>query len=428
MAAPTPSFAELASTVSENAHILENYLASADGIPRPTFAPGGPLGFPAPPNAVDVHLARETLIDSAVKILRLALGPVETLFELTSRCHELAALHAIYTFDIAPKVPLDGESSFADIAQAVGLDEDRVCRIIRLSTTSGIFRETRPGFVAHTGVSALLAMPEGMKSIAGHVIDDIFPASGKLVESLQKYPQPKNRQFETPFALANNVGEPFFDYLTKHPARSERFHAAMRATDVAGPFSGASLAQGYDWDALNSKVFVDVGGSSGHTAMRIASRSTIPKFIVQDFNAEEVTKAKEGLDKKYEDRITFMQHDFFKPQPVRDADTYFFRFIFHDWPDKECVQILRNTIPALKKGAKILVCDILLPEPNTTFNRSYRDMRVCDLHMLMLLGSRERDIEMWRGLFEDTDPRFKVLGAKKLPDSAHSIIEVVWEG
>jgi hypothetical protein len=109
--------------------------------------------------------------------------------------------------------------------------------------------------------------------------------------------------------------------------------------------------------------------------MRIASGSTIPKFIVQDFNAEEVAKAEEGLDKKYEDRITFMQHDFFKPQPVKDADTYFFRFIFHDWPDKECIDILRNTIPALKKGAKILICDILLPEPNTTFNRAYREMR-----------------------------------------------------
>jgi hypothetical protein len=159
---------------------------------------------------------------------------------------------------MAPKVPLDGESSFADIARAVGLDEDRVCRIIRLSTTSGIFRETRPGFVAHTGVSALLAMPMGMKDIAGHIIDDIFPAAARLVESLQKYPQPKNRQFETPFALANNVGEPFFDFLAKHPARSERFHAAMRATDMAGPFSGESLAYGYDWDALNSKTFVDV--------------------------------------------------------------------------------------------------------------------------------------------------------------------------
>ena len=48
--------------------------------------------------------------------------------------------------------------------------------------------------------------------------------------------------------------------------------------------------------------------------------------------------------------------------------------------------------------------------------------------MLMLLGSRERDIGMWRALFEETDPRFKFLGAKKLPDSVHSIIEVVWEG
>ena len=70
-----------------------------------------------------------------------------------------------------------------------------------------------------------------------------------------------------------------------------------------------------------------------------------------------------------------MQHDFFKPQPVKAADAYFFRLIFHDWPDNECITILRNHVPAMKKGASILVCDLLLPEPNTVPTRVEKEMR-----------------------------------------------------
>ena len=69
-----------------------------------------------------------------------------------------------------------------------------------------------------------------------------------------------------------------------------------------------------------------------------------------------------------------MQHDFFKPQPVKNADAYFFRLIFHDWPDQECIKILRNHVPAMKKGASILVCDLLLPEPNTVPTRVEKEM------------------------------------------------------
>ena len=59
-----------------------------------------------------------------------------------------------------------------------------------------------------------------------------------------------------------------------------------------------------------------------------------------------------------------MAHDFFKEaQPVHGADVYFFRFIFHNWPDKYCLKILRSLIPALKTGAKVVIIDYVLPGP-----------------------------------------------------------------
>jgi len=60
-----------------------------------------------------------------------------------------------------------------------------------------------------------------------------------------------------------------------------------------------------------------------------------------------------------------MAHDFFSVQEVKDVDSVLIRYVFHNWPDAYCTKIFRNLIPALKKGARIVVQDYLLPEPNT---------------------------------------------------------------
>lgn len=179
---------------------------------------------------------------------------------MSRQFYDSASLHAVYKFNVAAKIPLDGEKSFQEIADAIGVDEDRTRRFLRFAMTNGLFKETRPGFVSHTGVSALLANESmGIKDMIGHTIDDTFPASSKFVESMEKFPHPKNRLVETPFALAFNTEEPFFDYLTKHPARQSRFHAAMRTVNLSGPFSGEAVVRGYDWSEYSSGTLVDVG-------------------------------------------------------------------------------------------------------------------------------------------------------------------------
>ena len=160
---------------------------------------------------------------------------------------------------MAAKVPVNGEASFAEIAQACGVDEDRTRRVIKLAITNGLFKEKRPGYVSHTGVSALMAQNTmSVNAVVGHVIDDIFPASCKLADTMEKYPEPKNRLVETPFAMAFNTAEPFFDWMEKHPERINRFHESMRAVNNTGPYSGEALAQGYDWSALKGATLVDV--------------------------------------------------------------------------------------------------------------------------------------------------------------------------
>lgn len=59
-------------------------------------------------------------------------------------------------------------------------------------------------------------------------------------------------------------------------------------------------------------------------------------------------------------RVTFQGHDFFTPQ-VLNADVFFIKMNLHDWPDKYASQILRNLLPQLKTGGRILLCEVVSP-------------------------------------------------------------------
>lgn len=69
-----------------------------------------------------------------------------------------------------------------------------------------------------------------------------------------------------------------------------------------------------------------------------------------------------------------MAHETFTEQPV-SADVYMFRFVFYDWSDAYVVKILRQLIPALKPGARIIISDSNLPERNTLLELYERKIR-----------------------------------------------------
>ena len=111
------------------------------------------------------------------------------------------------------------------------------------------------------------------------------------------------------------------------------------------------------------KSAFQVGGSTGFVCVRLAESFPSLRFVVQDL-PNVVAGASSKVPKELSNRLTFMEHNFLTEQPVKDAAVYFFRWIFHNWSDKYCVQILRNHVPALKPGARIVIMDNCLPEPN----------------------------------------------------------------
>ena len=135
------------------------------------------------------------------------------------------------------------------------------------------------------------------------------------------------------------------------------------------------LVRGFPWALLGSTTVVDVGGSEGKYSMALAQSFPDLRIIVQDLPAVvRAVDAKRPVPLELADRVTFMAHDMFVEQPVC-ADIYLYRWVFHDWPDAYVVKILRQLIPALKPGARVLINDTILPEPNTLSELQERKIR-----------------------------------------------------
>ena len=69
------------------------------------------------------------------------------------------------------------------------------------------------------------------------------------------------------------------------------------------------------------------------------------------------------LDPMFKERIIFMPYDMNNPQPIKGAALYMFRSVLLNWPDEYCVKFLKNLLPALEPGARVLINEGCLPEP-----------------------------------------------------------------
>ncbi len=229
-----------------------------------------------------------------------------------------------------------------------------------------IFAEARPGYVRHTAASRLLLEdPEAMDTV-GFLVEDLHPAATKVIEAQHKYPG-SGEPNETGFNIENNTSDPFYLELAKNTERSRRFGGGMRFMTRGALYDINHLIRGYRWSELDETAgtVVDIGGGHGGVSRALANATTKLLFIVQDLPGT----AKEGerlLPEVLKERITFMPHDFFTEQPVKEADVYFFRFILHNWSDKYCIEILKNLLPAMKDGSRVVIYEFLLPEAAST--------------------------------------------------------------
>ncbi|KAF2147765.1 O-methyltransferase [Myriangium duriaei CBS 260.36] len=418
-----PRIVTLSATIARQTAVIVDY-CQRNNIPTPSFDLDAPPTVDIAPGEHAVLEAKDSIIAATRELGQLMKGPAETVTDIGFV--DAFTFQAISRYNIASHVPVGSEATYDDISKVSGLNVNSLRRVLRFVMSNGFFVEPRPNYVAHTSASRLLAENELFRAAVAMTFDENFPASTKATEALSK----TEEYTSSGWSLANNAQLHFYQELQqRHPTRHRDMVKAMDAWSSWLPVG--PINKNYPWS--NVKKMVDIGGGHGQVSLSIARHDPTPQFVVQDL--PNVVANGPAIPTEFTNRITFMAHDMFDEQPVKDADVYFFRSVLHDWPDNSVVRILKALIPALKPGARVVIHDPTMPPPGTLSPRADRAKHLWDLHMMLLFNSRDREEAEWASLFEKADSRFKFLGSRlptvdvdKIPPSGLlSIIEAEWQ-
>ena len=176
---------------------------------------------------------------------------------------------------------------------------------------------------------------------------------------------------------------------------------------LKGEWSAAPVIGTYPFDTELSSVsaavvkqdrvfLVDIGGGQGSAMkeLREAYPALKGKIVIQDL-ARVVDNIPSGLLPPGLD-IHYQVHDFWAPQPIRNAGVYYMKRVLHDWPDDQCKKLLGYVVDAMGPDSRLLIADTVIPD------RVQREDLYCywmDLIMLTFAG-KERSEADWRELFE----------------------------
>ena len=293
--------------------------------------------------------------------------------------------------------------------------------------TLNVFDESETGQVRHTAISRLLATNEGYYNTIGLQVEDIGPASLKLIEAWEKFGDDAGEPDQSAFSLCNG-GRSLFTVLAEEPERARRFDSAMKYCVEDKDFSFFDIVKAFDWsklDTLGSRL-VDLGGGYGQISQALAKHTQNLAFEIQDL-PHVVEQGRKALPSEFHERISFEAQNFLEPQRPENnfPVAYLISRCLHNWSDYHSSLVLRSLTPALQKGSKILIWDSVLDD-NPVKKLSEKFNLQQDFIMATISNGKDRSVEEFRRVLELSDPRFKIDRIVKPKGCKLSMIEISW--
>lgn len=215
------------------------------------------------------------------------------------------------------------------------------------------------------------------------------------------------------------VGESQFEWLASHKNQQTLFNSYIASRRQGKPMwfdvYPVERLLGHALPYEDTVFLVDIGGNQGHDLIKFRQQHPyLPgKLVLQDM--PKVVSGVSGC----EAGIEVMAYSFLDTQPVQGARVYYFRSIFHDWPDHICQQILRNTISAMAADySRILIMDFVLSDTNTPLLQAS-----LDIQMMSIGAGVERSKSQWKDLLHSVG--LEIAGIWNHSPGMESVIEVV---
>ncbi|KAI1392890.1 S-adenosyl-L-methionine-dependent methyltransferase [Hypoxylon trugodes] len=331
--------------------------------------------------------ARKQMFGAAMQAMAMLETPVDTIWRIIMSPHAPSALMTLIKAGVIQEIAKTDSPSSADhLAKATGAERLLIVRLLRPLNALGVVKEASQEEYAPTAITKALV---DRVLLGGYQF--MFSAATRSLANMPFYLEKtgfKNVEGAPgPFQDAHGTQDNMFEWLIKDPPMMGNFNAFMTGQRI-------DRKQWFDFfdvdDILlkdaktdpDATLVIDIGGGEGHDIAEFHKRypSAPGRLVLEDLPP--VIDSIQELTPKIERH----KHDFFQSQPIKGARCYYFRSIFHDWSDAECIKILKNTAKAMTPGySKLLLSEFVLPASNTPLYPA-----LLDVNMMAVLNGMER--------------------------------------
>ncbi|XP_028805806.1 isoliquiritigenin 2'-O-methyltransferase-like [Neltuma alba] len=171
-------------------------------------------------------------------------------------------------------------------------------------------------------------------------------------------------------------GMSMFEYMETDPTFKPLFHRAM--ADISAMHMRKILETYNGFEGIST--LVDVAGGIGQSLKMITSKYPSIKGI--NFDLPQVVQHAPSYP-----GVTHVGGDMFKSVP--EGDAIMIKAATHNWSDEKCVEVLKNCHKSVKKGGKVILMDLIMPEiPKASDGDKY--VTILDNVMFLQAGGKER--------------------------------------
>lgn len=284
-------------------------------------------------------------------------------------------LYAGVQLDLFEAVGDDPRSAGA-IADDLELQTAYAYRLLRALASFGYTDETGDRRFSLTATGELFQAdhPQSLRDGVLTWLSPEFSASWRHLPDIVEEGEPSG--------FVREFGCNSFDYAEANPEFAAAFNGSQTIQSRLSTPQVLDALAGYDFTQVSHVC--DVGGGQGHTLCHLLA--TYPRLdgtivdlpnVVEDDSGHWAPKL--GVD----DRCRYIAGDMFESVPT--ADAYILKFILHDWPDEECVEILSTIHEAAPADGRLFIIERLLPGPGTP-----HPSKRADIEMMVINDSRER--------------------------------------
>ena len=304
--------------------------------------------------------------------------PRRALLRLVSGYQVSQALHVAAQLGVADRLARGARSS-DELAAETNTDRDALYRLLRALAAVGVLHELQGRRFE------LTELGEGLRSdvpgsVHGWALMIGRPMHWNTWSSLAE----SIRTGENTFRLVH--GTDAWSYRSQRPEELAIFDDAMTSMSS---LVAAAVVDAYDFARFHE--IVDVAGGRGALLAAILARHDAISGVL--FDQPDVVANAGALLDRFGARCRVVGGSFFERVP-EGADAYLLKSILHDWPDAECVAILRVIREAMPEHGAVLVLERDLGGPNEN-----PLAKLSDINMLANPGGRERSEDEYAALF-----------------------------